>query len=209
MSALVMEHASQLRRENRERSGMLKASASGITARTVVASLSTSAALRGTSSTEILIEAFEHYALLAEIPDHRTVKSRSRPQPPERQFPAPIPAAQCRTRAGQITRDLCLPLQLTIGRSSVLNIYMYEMIQNCATENSIQITDGFTVWAISSGEATPCGWPASDHFVFGSATEAFDLAEQHPAGTRMVVVGPVVGQYWPVDPARQQPKKVS
>lgn len=54
MSALVIEQASQLRRENRERSGMLKASASGITARTVLASLSTSAALRGTSSTEIL-----------------------------------------------------------------------------------------------------------------------------------------------------------
>src|SRR5271154_3215253 len=55
MSLLVMAHASQLRRENRERSGMLNASASGNTARTVVASVSTSAELRGTSSTEILI----------------------------------------------------------------------------------------------------------------------------------------------------------
>ena len=55
ISLLVRAHASQLRRENRERSGMLKAVASGITARTVVASVSRSVELRGTSSTEILI----------------------------------------------------------------------------------------------------------------------------------------------------------
>ena len=55
ISLLVRAHASQLRRENRERSGMLKALASGMTARTVVASVSKSEELRGTSSTEILI----------------------------------------------------------------------------------------------------------------------------------------------------------
>jgi hypothetical protein len=54
-SLLVRAHASHLRRENRERSGMLKALASGMTARTIVASVSRSVELRGASSTEILI----------------------------------------------------------------------------------------------------------------------------------------------------------
>jgi len=69
---------------------MLNASASGITARTVLASFSTSAALRGTSSTEILIGALE--------PPHLNCNEERGYFSRKRQLASPLYMDQQRTR---------------------------------------------------------------------------------------------------------------